>query len=144
MPSQSTTADPRDTRAAALLIAGAVTLNFDGTATVKGSGKAVYTIRRDADGTAHCDCPDCYQRGARCKHLRAVEALCKLARACRQQAQQTGRTRLPYLLGLALRGQANPAACQDCGVSIPVGKWCRPCLDASLFGPVAALPREVA
>ncbi len=95
----------REDRAIALIDAGAVTLNFDGTATVKGSGKAQYLVTKQG-----CPCPDYTQRGEQvglCKHLLAVKALCQVYRACREEARTTGRTRLPANLAKALpRGAA--------------------------------------
>ncbi len=69
MASNSTTSN-RESRAITLIEAGAVTLNLDGTATVRGSGKARYLVTKQG-----CPCPDYTQRGQQvgpCKHLLAV------------------------------------------------------------------------
>ena len=101
---QSTTdLTPRQTKALALINAGAITLNLDGTATVRGSGKATYTVTK-SDG---CSCPDRARRGPGCKHELACQALCEVYRACQREARATGRTRLPAALAKALpRGKA--------------------------------------
>ncbi len=106
MRKQSTT---REDRAIALIDAGAVTLNLDGTATVKGSGQAVYTVSKQG-----CTYPDYAKRGAdlgdadfMCKHRIAAQALCQAYRQCQCEARETGRTRLPANLAKALpRGAA--------------------------------------
>lgn len=124
----------REDRAANLLATGAVTLNLDGTATVKGSGKAIYTVTKES-----CSCPDFQRRNLDCKHRIATRSLCGLYRACRDQARETGRVRVPYLLSLALPkgGATTPATCSDCGTAISGGRTCVPCLDQQLFGKAA-------
>ncbi len=102
MSTSRTHSTTRQDKAIELIQSGAVTLNLDGTATVRGSGKAVYTVTKTG-----CPCPDFTQRGVDCKHILATRALCKVLRACCEEARQTGRTRLPANLAKALpRGAA--------------------------------------
>ncbi len=87
----------REAKAIALIDAGAVTLNLDGSATVRGSGTVVYTVRSGV-----CTCPDFTRRGIDCKHVLACRALCQVYRQCKADALATGRTCLPAHLAKAL------------------------------------------
>ncbi|MPZ24451.1 MAG: hypothetical protein GEU28_13165 [Dehalococcoidia bacterium] len=149
----------REDRAQALIAAGAVALlPGTGTAIVRGTGKAEYIVSKGQDAVI-CTCPDFTKRGTYCKHILAVQTLCTLYRECSRIARETGRVRLPYLLGLALRGRAtlaatsaptvedfdtprDPANCSGCGKYIgatagTLNPLCLDCGNRWLFGVAA-------
>lgn len=99
MQNQDTTLSKVDQRALDILLAGKVHYTIGQKfALVEGSRGEVYTVTRD-----HCECPAFRRYPGSCKHQRALQALCGLIRIARAEARETGRTRLPWVVGLALR-----------------------------------------
>ncbi|HEX2174214.1 MAG TPA: hypothetical protein VHL09_17415 [Dehalococcoidia bacterium] len=112
---QDTTLTPRQSRAIHLIESGAVAIVPGLPYTiVKGSGKASYKVSRDA-----CECADYRKWGAEqgdpafmCKHREAVRALCDGIRILREEANRTGRVRLPAHVAKALANGTALAAVQ--------------------------------
>ena len=130
MATQSTT---REQRAQALIDAGAVTLLVGtGTAEVKGSKGAVYTVTRDG-----CCCPDRTKRGQACKHELSVKALCEMFREHRSEAKASGKTRIPAALARAL-ANATPATAAKAGCTVCGAPTDFPECSGCFFGQVAA------
>ncbi len=75
----------REDKAIQLIDVGSVTLNLDGTATVRGSAGATYLVTKQG-----CTCSDYENRGADCKHVIACRTLCEMLRRCRREARETG------------------------------------------------------
>ena len=129
--------DRRDQKALDLIHAGKVHLipgqRFG---LVDGSKGQCYTVSRDG-----CSCPDWTNRQVvgGCCHMRALRTVCRLYKAARAEARETGRTRLPWAVGLALRPMVKEEAlaasvpahvsdalgwCDRCGKDLPGGSRC--------------------
>jgi hypothetical protein len=123
-----------DQRAFTILTAGKVHLTFGQKyALVDGSRGQTYRTSKES-----CECPAFTRYPGPCKHMRACAALCGLIRIARAEAKATGRTRLPALVGLALRPVARveaPASapdhvsdalgyCDRCGRDLSGGSRC--------------------
>lgn len=101
MQANLTMTDKRDLKALDLIHAGKVHLILGQKfGLVDGSKGQSYTTSRDG-----CSCPDWTNRQVKggCCHMRALRTVCTLYKTARAEARETGRTRLPWAVGLALR-----------------------------------------
>lgn len=86
----------REDRALTLIESGAVQL-FPGRGYALVQGKSDrYTVTRES-----CVCRD-FELGNECKHRLATQSVCKLYRDCATEARETGKTKIPADLYLAL------------------------------------------